>query len=87
VGFDKGTEAIRLLEKEDFDLVMAMVDDITDDDMFHELPENAITIKVGNVSSIARYSIPQHETNKFLNNLVINLNDKIARRPKVKSKE
>lgn len=70
IGFNKGTEALRLLENEDYDFVMAMGDDTTDDDMFHALPEEAITIKVGSVSSIARFSLPQHDTNKFLNNLV-----------------
>lgn len=70
IGFNKGTEALRLLENDDYDFVIAMGDDTTDDDMFHALPEDAITIKVGSVSSIARFNLPQHETNKFLNSLV-----------------
>lgn len=77
IGFNKGTEAIRLLSNNDYDFVMAMGDDITDDDMFHALPEEAITIKVGAVSAIARYSLPQHETNKFLNNLMTDSENKV----------
>ncbi|HET6558961.1 MAG TPA: trehalose-phosphatase, partial [Prolixibacteraceae bacterium] len=83
IGFNKGTEAIRLLHSNDYDFVMAMGDDITDDDMFHALPEEAITIKVGSVSAFARYSLPQHETNKFLNNL---MTDSEAKVKGVKSK-
>ena len=86
IGFNKGTEATRLLNKNDFDFIMAIGDDITDDDMFHALPENAITIKVGAVSSIAKYSIAQNDTKKFLKSLVVNSKDKIAKKPKVKSK-
>jgi trehalose 6-phosphate synthase/phosphatase len=83
IGYNKGTEAIRLLNNEDYDFVMAMGDDITDDDMFHALPEDAITIKVGAVSNIARYSLPQHDTNKFLNNLSTDSKQKL---PQSKSK-
>jgi trehalose 6-phosphate synthase/phosphatase len=83
IGYNKGTEALRLLDNGDYDLVMAMGDDITDDDMFHVLPEDAITIKVGSVSNIARYSLPQHDTNKFLNHLIDGPKTKV---PKSKSK-
>lgn len=71
VGFNKGTEAIRLMGKEKYDFVMAMGDDVTDEDMFHALPTEAITIKVGSISNNARFSISQHETNKFLNSLLV----------------
>jgi len=78
-GFNKGTEASRLIDKDDFDFIMAIGDDITDDDMFHALPDSAITIKVGSVSTIARYCIPQHDTTKFLKDLVVTSNDKISK--------
>ena len=71
MGFNKGTEATRLMGNDDYDFVMAMGDDITDEDMFHALPENAITIKVDSISDHARFSLPQHDTNKFLNNLMV----------------
>jgi len=70
VGFNKGTEAIRLMEKDDYDFVMAMGDDVTDEDMFHALPAEAVTIKVGSISNYARFSMPQHDTNTFLNSLM-----------------
>lgn len=83
IGFNKGTEALRLLDNDNYDFVMAMGDDTTDDDMFHALPEDAITIKVGAVSNIARYSLPQHDTNKFLNNLIVD--SKKKRKTKVRA--
>lgn len=77
IGFNKGTEAIRLVKSHNYDFILAMGDDITDDDMFHALPDEAITIKVGTVSPIARYSLPQHETNKFLNSLMTDSENKM----------
>lgn len=69
--FSKGTEAKRLLEKDTFDFVMAMGDDVTDDDMFHALPEDAVTIKIGDYSEYARYNLlMQSQTIPFLKDLV-----------------
>jgi len=76
-GFNKGTEAIRLTDKDDYDFVLAMGDDNTDEDMFHVLSAEAITIKVGSISDRARFSLPQKETNNFLNSLM----------PEIKRKE
>jgi trehalose 6-phosphate synthase/phosphatase len=53
----KGSEAERLLAKENYDFILAMGDDTTDEDTFRVLPETAYTIKVGSVSEIARYSV------------------------------
>lgn len=70
IGFDKGIEAIRLMNSDDYDFVMAMGDDITDEDMFHAMPTEAITIKVGSISDYARFSLPQKATVKFLSSLM-----------------
>ena len=88
IGFNKGTEVVRLVNNNDYDFVMAMGDDIIDDDMFHSLPEDAITIKMGSISSIARYSLMQHETNKFLNSLIADTNSKVKTpKPRVKNEK
>ncbi|MDD2303315.1 MAG: bifunctional alpha,alpha-trehalose-phosphate synthase (UDP-forming)/trehalose-phosphatase [Prolixibacteraceae bacterium] len=71
IGVNKGTEATRLLGRDNYDFVMAMGDDITDDDMFHALPSEAITIKVGSISDHARFSLAQVDTVKFLNSLIV----------------
>ena len=70
VGVDKGIEAVRLMNADKYDFIMAMGDDITDEDMFHTMPPEAITIKVGSISDHARYSLPQLDTVKFLSDLM-----------------
>ncbi len=56
--FTKGTEVKRLLSKDPFDFILGMGDDVTDEDMFAALPESAVTIKVGQFSDAAGYSLP-----------------------------
>jgi len=53
----KGSEAQRLLQQNDFDFILAMGDDTTDEDTFRELPASAYTIKIGNISEIARFNL------------------------------
>ncbi|OIP83339.1 MAG: bifunctional alpha,alpha-trehalose-phosphate synthase (UDP-forming)/trehalose-phosphatase [Porphyromonadaceae bacterium CG2_30_38_12] len=55
--YNKGSEALRLLQQENYDFILAIGDDTTDEDTFRELPANAFTIKVGNFSQLARYNI------------------------------
>ncbi|MDD4515707.1 bifunctional alpha,alpha-trehalose-phosphate synthase (UDP-forming)/trehalose-phosphatase [Massilibacteroides sp.] len=63
----KGTEVQRLLAQDDYDFILAMGDDTTDEDTFRALPEEAITIKVGSISEIARFYLDsQSETIPFL---------------------
>lgn len=67
----KGVEALRLINKGNYDFIMAIGDDTTDEEMFMSLPNNAITIKVGKNSNAARYSIPsQKQTGGFLYGLI-----------------
>lgn len=54
-GVNKGTTAISFCQNCDF--VLAMGDDITDEDMFKALSPKAITIKVGVAPSFARYHL------------------------------
>src|SRR5690554_2382617 len=69
--FSKGTEVKRLLEKQDYDFILAIGDDVTDDDMFHALPEKAISIKIGDFSEYAKYNLPtQKQTIPFLKQLI-----------------
>ena len=54
----KGSEVRRLLEFDNnYDFILAMGDDTTDEDTFRELPASAYTIKIGNLSEIARYNL------------------------------
>jgi trehalose 6-phosphate synthase/phosphatase len=44
-----------------------MGDDTTDEDMFNALPDNAITIKIGNLSGVAKFNLlKQPDTLSFL---------------------
>jgi trehalose 6-phosphate synthase/phosphatase len=66
----KGSEAMRLIEKGIYDFIMAIGDDTTDEEMFMALPQNAITIKVGQSSNTALYNLPtQEQTIFFLDKL------------------
>lgn len=55
IEINKGKAATGHLHNKDYDFIMAIGDDHTDEDIFKSLPENAITIKVGSNISAARF--------------------------------
>lgn len=68
--YTKGTEVQRILEQDEYDFILAMGDDTTDEDIFRALPDNAITIKVGSISETARFFLnSQLETVPFLRDI------------------
>ncbi|HVW94912.1 MAG TPA: bifunctional alpha,alpha-trehalose-phosphate synthase (UDP-forming)/trehalose-phosphatase [Mucilaginibacter sp.] len=52
---NKGKAALMLVEKGDYDFIIAFGDDYTDEDIFKALPESALTIKVGSNVSAAKF--------------------------------
>ncbi len=60
-GINKGRAAGHWAAREDWDFIMAIGDDHTDEDMFHALPEDSITIKVGMGISAARFFLNSTE--------------------------
>ncbi|MBN2636421.1 MAG: bifunctional alpha,alpha-trehalose-phosphate synthase (UDP-forming)/trehalose-phosphatase [Prolixibacteraceae bacterium] len=56
-GINKGIAALRFLNGQDFDFVMAIGDDWTDEYMFRELPDDSVTIKVGLKNTAAHYKV------------------------------
>ncbi len=58
-GFDKGTAVGRILMQEPADFVLAIGDDVTDEDMFRRLApdDRAFTVKVGSDKSFAKYNL------------------------------
>jgi trehalose 6-phosphate synthase/phosphatase len=52
---NKGKAALSLVESSHYDFIVAFGDDYTDEDIFKALPESAITIKVGNNLSAAKF--------------------------------
>lgn len=68
----KGSEAKRLMKMDNYDFIMAIGDDTTDEDMFKALPETAYTIKIGKMSQVARYNLrSQSKTLPFLRKLIM----------------
>ena len=69
--YSKGSEVQRILNQRSYDFILAIGDDVTDEDMFRALPEEAVTIKVGYACDDARYNLlGQKDVLPFLNNLL-----------------
>lgn len=56
-GINKGRAALRWVNNEKIDFILAIGDDWTDEDIFRILPEWAYSIKVGYGGSVAKYRI------------------------------
>lgn len=68
--YSKGSEVQRILSNHAYDFILAIGDDVTDEDMFRALPEEAVTIKVGYACDAARYNLQQQkDVLPFLKNL------------------
>ena len=70
-GINKGRVALHWIEKVDFDFMLAIGDDWTDEDIFKVLPDWAYSIKVGYGSSTARFRIKSSEDVKKLLKMVL----------------
>lgn len=69
--YNKGTAVLSFLENGNYDFVLAMGDDTTDEDMFKLLPDEAYTIKIGEALSAAKNHLPsQKDVLPFLKQLV-----------------
>jgi trehalose 6-phosphate synthase/phosphatase len=55
VEINKGKAALTIVDNENYDFILALGDDYTDEDVFKALPESAITIKIGNNVSAAKF--------------------------------
>ncbi|MHB9142620.1 MAG: trehalose-phosphatase, partial [Paludibacter sp.] len=60
-GINKGDAALHWMARGDFDFVLAIGDDRTDEDLFSVLPPTAYSIRVGLVPSQARYNLHSHK--------------------------
>ncbi|MEC8637745.1 MAG: trehalose-phosphatase, partial [Bacteroidota bacterium] len=54
---DKGTAVAEMIGQHPYDFILCIGDDVTDENMFGALPDDAFTIKVGKKPTIASYSI------------------------------
>ncbi|MBA3649443.1 MAG: bifunctional alpha,alpha-trehalose-phosphate synthase (UDP-forming)/trehalose-phosphatase [Chitinophagales bacterium] len=70
-GIDKGLAAMHWLSASKADSILAIGDDITDEDLFRVMPPTAFTIKVGIAPSYAKYNLAnQPEVLHLLNELL-----------------
>jgi trehalose 6-phosphate synthase/phosphatase len=60
-GINKGRAALKVLHRHPADQIVAVGDDWTDEFLFAELPEKAVTIKVGMANTIAGYNVENVE--------------------------
>jgi trehalose 6-phosphate synthase/phosphatase len=56
-GVDKGTAALNWLNDSDYDFIIGIGDDTTDEDLFKNMPASALTIRVGIAPTLARYAV------------------------------
>ena len=52
---NKGNAVAGLINKKNYDFILCAGDDVTDENMFTNLPDSAITIKVGKKLTEAKY--------------------------------
>lgn len=70
-GVNKGKAAANYYLESKQDYIMALGDDWTDEYMFRDLPDNAITIKVGNKKTVAKYRLRDtNAVHSFLKSLL-----------------
>jgi trehalose 6-phosphate synthase/phosphatase len=70
-GYDKGTAASKFIAGGLYDCIIALGDDRTDEDLFRALPPEAISIKVGIKSTLAKYNLrDQFDVAGFLERLI-----------------
>ena len=68
---NKGRAALAMMRGEDYDFIMALGDDWTDEDTFKAMPKSAYTIRVGYTYTQANYNIKNpKEVRVLLNNLI-----------------
>jgi trehalose 6-phosphate synthase/phosphatase len=66
-GINKGTATAQLVQELAPDMILALGDDQTDEDMFRVLPTEAVTVRVGAAFSRARYSLRDYrQVRRFL---------------------
>ncbi|MDE1812958.1 MAG: hypothetical protein KGH85_08875, partial [Thaumarchaeota archaeon] len=65
--------AAHFISKKNFDFMLSVGDDWTDEDMFKILPPTAYSIRVGTIASYARFNLHNHmEVIDLLDTLVQN---------------
>ncbi len=61
IQYDKGTVASALINKDNYDFILALGDDSTDEDLFKVVPDYGFTVKVGAKPSNARFNVKNQQ--------------------------
>jgi trehalose 6-phosphate synthase/phosphatase len=70
-GVNKATAGMYFLSKDKFEFILAIGDDLTDEDLFKVLPEGAYSLKIGISPSYARFNLHDHrEVRKVIEEMV-----------------
>ena len=70
-GVNKATAGMYFLSKDRFDFILAVGDDLTDEDLFKVLPQEAYSIKIGISPSYAKYNLRDHmEVRKLIEEII-----------------
>jgi trehalose 6-phosphate synthase/phosphatase len=70
-GVNKATAGMYFLSKDKFEFILAIGDDLTDEDLFKVLPQEAYSIKIGISPSYARFNLHDHrEVRKVIEEMV-----------------
>jgi len=59
-GVTKGAAVLRQLTGSQYDFILAIGDDWTDEEMFRVLPDSAFSIRIGMQASFAKYNLQSH---------------------------
>jgi len=65
-GVNKGRAALRWISREKWDFILAIGDDLTDEDVFKTLPTTAWSIKVGFSASAAKFNLSSPDQVRLL---------------------
>ncbi|RLD17226.1 MAG: bifunctional alpha,alpha-trehalose-phosphate synthase (UDP-forming)/trehalose-phosphatase, partial [Caldiserica bacterium] len=67
IAINKGRAALKWIERKKWDMIISIGDDTTDEDIFKNLPDDAVSIKVGEGPTYAKYTLKNpHEVRDFL---------------------
>jgi trehalose 6-phosphate synthase/phosphatase len=78
-GINKGQASQSWLKNRNWDFILAVGDDWTDETLFEQLPDKAISIKVGYANTQAVYTCHSYrDVRELLNSLMRGIDEKIT---------
>ena len=70
--FNKGIAVNEIIRNKKYDFILCFGDDVTDEDMFVNLPKSAFTVKVGKSNTKAKYFLEDHNSVRYLLSDLVN---------------